>query len=222
MAGLSPQVKALLNAYIVLCTVVSISYLPPVLIERHYPAAAPVAAVFVWITDTGSRALAAAMFVVAIAMLGLLLGDAYKGLARSFSSNTSTGPIALEDGTSVPALPEPTTQATPPPTLTLTVPQKLFLLFTALSFCAQNFVLSGVVYLDRTLWHNVGTAAMHIGQGLQVLETLFGVFLVFVWLRKLCSRGAARAQQADDAPVDGGDEKAALVVEDSEKKASVV
>ncbi|KAJ7233593.1 hypothetical protein B0H12DRAFT_1143584 [Mycena haematopus] len=199
MAGLSPQVKALLNAYIILCTVVSVSYLPPVLIERHYPAAAPVAAVFVWITDTGSRALAAAMFVVAIAMLGLLLGDAYKGLARSFSSNTSTGPIALEDGTS-----------------------KLFLLFTALSFCAQNFVLSGVVSLDRTLWHNVGSTAMHIGQGLQVLETLFGVFLVFVWLRKLCSRGAARAQQADDAPVDGGDEKAALVVEDSEKKASVV
>ncbi|KAJ7233589.1 hypothetical protein B0H12DRAFT_1143573, partial [Mycena haematopus] len=41
------------------------------------------------------------MFVVAIALLYVLSTDAYKGLARVLS-HTSTGPIALEDGTAVP------------------------------------------------------------------------------------------------------------------------
>ncbi|KAJ7234034.1 hypothetical protein B0H12DRAFT_1239179 [Mycena haematopus] len=145
--------------------------------------------------------------------------DAYKGLARAFSSSTSTGPIALEDGIAVPAdaSAEPTTPPTPAPTFTLTLPSKLLLLISAVSFCAQQFVASGAVSMDRTLWENVGSAVMHVVYGLQTVEILFGVFLIFIWLTK------NRQAPAGDAPVAGvdGSEKA-VAVEEEKASASVV
>ncbi|KAF7367789.1 hypothetical protein MSAN_00843100 [Mycena sanguinolenta] len=224
---MSNQVKLCFRAYCIFCMVVAFSYLPPVLIEEYYPAAAPVAAVFVWITDTGSHALAAVMSCLALAMLGLLMKDAYKGLARALSTNP-TGPIALEDGTAVPTATGSTPNAgveTPQRTqLPLTATRKLLLLFIFSSFCTQQFFLSGVVSVNRPLLQNIGAALMFILRGFQVLQLLYPAFMIVVAItmikKRRAERAAAQAGNAQVPGVDVGDEKAVDVEEKIE--ASVV
>ncbi|KAJ6505530.1 hypothetical protein C8R45DRAFT_972979 [Mycena sanguinolenta] len=226
--AMSSQVKLYFRTYFIFCMVVAFSYLPPILIEAFYPAAAPVAAVFVWITDTGSRALAAVMFCLAIAMLGLLARDAYKGLFRALTTS-STGPIALEDGTATPAATGPTPNAEvaiPQATqLPLTAVRKFLLLFISTSFCAQQFLLNDIVFADRPLLQNIGAAVMHILRGFQVLPLLYCAFLIVIAINMMQKRRAERAAaQAGDAQVprvDVGGEKVVVVEEDS-KNASVV
>ncbi|KAF7360910.1 hypothetical protein MSAN_01120900 [Mycena sanguinolenta] len=194
MAELSNPVKAFLKVFIIFCIVVTLSNVPAVLIEKYCPTApwAPVTkAVFVWITDTGSHALAGWMFCVAIAMLGMLVTDSYKGLSRTLSASP-VGPIALEDGITVPAA-APTEEATQP---SLTLGSKLLLLFVSTSFCLQRFFMDDVISVEQPLWLNIGVALLYILRGLQILQLLFGAFLVVMsvtWLRKRRSVGRSTA-----------------------------
>ncbi|KAJ6474382.1 hypothetical protein C8R45DRAFT_1011470 [Mycena sanguinolenta] len=210
MAELSKPVKAFFRAYIILCTVITFSCVPPVLIEQYWATAswAPIAkTVCVWIQDNGSHALAGGMFCVSIAMLGVLVTDAYKALSHILSAS-STGPIALEDGVTVPAEAPPTTEAeTPLPTQpSLRLITKLLLLFGSTFIC--TLFLSDVISVQRSLWQNIGAALMYILRGLQILQLLFGAFLVvmsFIWLRE--RRSAERDPAQAVAPE--ADEKAA-------------
>ncbi|KAF7367768.1 hypothetical protein MSAN_00840900 [Mycena sanguinolenta] len=201
-------------------------YLPPILIE-YYPAAAPVAAIFVWITDTGSRALSAAMFCLAIAMVSLLVKDAYKGLFRA-PSMSPAGSIALDDGTVVPAgagsTPDAEVEILQIRTtrLPLTLARKLFLLIS--SFCAQQFFLNDIVSVERPLLQNIGAAVIYTLREFQVLQLLFGAFMVIMAVTVMKKRRPERAAtQTDDAPgsrVDVGDEN--LVVEEEHSKKALV
>ncbi|KAF8185309.1 hypothetical protein K438DRAFT_1836857, partial [Mycena galopus ATCC 62051] len=172
----------------------------------HYPEAtwaAPVAAAFRWITDTGSRGLAAVYFCAGIVILGMLVIDIYKWLTRIRVG--ATGPIALEDGTAVPAFEE-----VPPPTSQLNLVSKLVLLFTSIYFVSIQMFLAKVVSLERPLAENIGSAMMYILRGFQALQVVFPTFLLFVCLAWMKERRSAAAVQASRgaaaAPVEVEDE----------------
>ncbi|KAF8185310.1 hypothetical protein K438DRAFT_1974019 [Mycena galopus ATCC 62051] len=215
MAEMSIPTRTYIKGYCVFCTVLALSYLPPVVIERHYPEAtwgAPVAEAFRWITDTGSRGLAATHFCAAIVALGMLAIDAYKWLTRI----GATGPIALEDGTAVPAF-----EGVPPPTSQLNLASKLVLLFSSIYFVAIQIFLAKVVSLERPLAENIGSALMYILRGFQTLQFVYPTFLLFVyfaWMKERRSAAAAVAAQASRgataAPVEVEDEVSSDVKEE--------
>ncbi|KAF7360943.1 hypothetical protein MSAN_01124400 [Mycena sanguinolenta] len=198
MAGLeSKPLQTPLRGYCIFCLVLIVSHLPPVVIEQYYDDTAPLTkAVFVWITDTGSRIHTAGVFCVALAMLGMLMKDAYEGFSRA-----RTGPGALKDGATVPAAAFPTNALesaladplTSQPSFTLT--SKLQLLLVSTAFCAQQIALGDVIS-----------------------ELLLGVVLVgmgVTWLMRK-RRAADCATPGDDAP-----EKKAVVSEGNPEKAAV-
>ncbi|KAJ7233599.1 hypothetical protein B0H12DRAFT_167967 [Mycena haematopus] len=176
----------------------------PTLIDRYYPAAAPLAVALRWVADKGMAGLTAATFFLWILMFCLLVGDARKFVRRVMSARAAppTGPISLEDGTAVPAVPATTADAAPTPTAAIT---------------------TDVISLHRPLPENVGAALKYVLQGCEVLFALFLVLVVIVGVKKQWRGDAAGEAPAPtlSAPVEALVEVGVLVAEDDEKKALV-
>jgi len=151
------------------------------LIERYYPDVASVAAAFVWVMDTASLGFTAATFCMALIMLCVFVNDAHKWLTSARTRSAS--PVALEDGTAVPApAPTPTPDVEEPAHLTLT--SKLIYFTTSSYFFSRQILANDVVSSERPLLENLGSALLYILRGLEVLFAVYLVLVFVAWLKK--------------------------------------
>jgi hypothetical protein len=202
--SVSPQLKGHATAYFVGFFVVLLFFFAPVLIELYYPQAAPVAAAFVWVTDTFGRGFGALTFFMALYMLCSLSNDAYQALARLCSTPTH-GPIALENGTAEPAALHPagTHIAADAPTAAESKPtlfNKIVSLFSSTYFFTRQCMIGDIVSLKRPLLENLGSVLVYILHGLEVVFAVFLVLVFVAWLKKKSSAAAAAEGGAAEQP----------------------
>ncbi|KAJ7234051.1 hypothetical protein B0H12DRAFT_1076465 [Mycena haematopus] len=199
----------------------------PTLIDRYYPAAAPLAVALRWVADKGMAGLTAATFFLWILMFCLLVGDARKFVRRVMSARAAppTGPISLEDGTAVTAVPATTDDAAPTPTAAkdMAPAAKLLSILSSTFYLTSQAITTDVISLHRPLLENVGAALKYVLQGCEVLFALFLVLVVIVGVKKQWRGDAAGEAPAPtlSAPVEALVEVGVLVVKDDEKKALV-
>ncbi|KAF8207459.1 hypothetical protein K438DRAFT_1815008 [Mycena galopus ATCC 62051] len=185
----------------------------PALIERYYPAAAPVATVITWVGDKGALGFTAIMFTTALFLLSSLVCDTQASISRVFNRRT-TGPIALEEGVamSVPAAaPAPAANIAAEDTAAASansripknsqpsVISKLFSLLCATYFISSQFLTRDIVSLQRPSLDNVGAALLHLLRGFEVLFAIFLVLVLVAGVKKQW-RSASPAAVAAPAP----------------------
>ncbi|KAJ7870798.1 hypothetical protein B0H14DRAFT_2725370 [Mycena olivaceomarginata] len=105
MAHLTHPLRAYAKGYAIFFSIILFLFFAPLLIELYYPAAAPVAAAFVWVTDNLDRAFTAGSLIIVLTTFTLLAGDARRWFARIRARRTPAGPVALEDGVAPPPAP---------------------------------------------------------------------------------------------------------------------
>ncbi|KAJ7144185.1 hypothetical protein C8R44DRAFT_759576 [Mycena epipterygia] len=241
MAQTSIPLRTWVKFYVSFFFIALFFLLAPVLIEAYYPAAAPVAAVCVWFTETFACGFTSLTLMMAITMLSMLGSDFRGWVMRVWARRASpaTGPIALEDGIATPA-PAPTdadataeapaakAEATTPPTIT----SKLVSLTSCSSFFARNLFTADVVALDRPVLDNIGATALYILRGFEVLFAVFLglVFVAYVKQQRAAGVTAGPATEAQapvqpvqvlvDVVVEVKDEKERLKQEEAEKVAA--
>ncbi|KAJ6568909.1 hypothetical protein B0H19DRAFT_1134201 [Mycena capillaripes] len=195
--------------------------LTPVLIERHYPEAAPVAAAFVWVTDSIACGLSSLIFLLASVLFVSLIIDARKGIASLCGARPAIGPISLEEGTAEPAAPTPPTGAdavAPAPAASEPgVFRKLLSLACFISFLTSQFSRVDIVSLQRPVLENLVFVALYLLRGCEVLFAGFLV-LLFVAYLKLKSTNAETAVQTPTLPVVSAQGIAAEVADTKEEK----
>ncbi|KAJ7233605.1 hypothetical protein B0H12DRAFT_1239289 [Mycena haematopus] len=112
-------------------SIILVFFLAPYIIERYYPAAAPVAAAIVWIRDAIDHGLATMMFLLIPVLLGALAYDTHIWLTRRRTARRATpGTVALEGGTATPMLTSShATQQPTAPSLPNSSPSSHFLMW---------------------------------------------------------------------------------------------
>ncbi|KAF8207485.1 hypothetical protein K438DRAFT_1962409 [Mycena galopus ATCC 62051] len=227
MARMSVPLKSYVIGVLVGIFAAAFFIVLPALIERYYPAAAPVAAVITWVGDKGALGFTAIMFTMAICMFSSLMHDAYGLISRVFNRRT-TGPIALEEGVAVPAPAAPVTDAVTEEATTAPAPaksqpgvlSKLFSLSSAIYFMWSQIHTKDIISLQRPFLDNVSAALVHLLRGFEVLFAFFMV-LVLVAAVKIQWRSptpAAVAAPAPAPPVEVLVSTDVIVVEDEKKE----
>jgi len=196
-------------------------FLLPLLIERYYPEAAPVAAFCVWFTDTTAHAFAAFAFINALRVLYMLFRDA-RSLCTSAllrSPSPVPEPATLEDGTAMHTDREATVQ--PPlhaPGYGLT---QLPRLFASIFIFVYLWRRDDPAVLERPLLESMGAGLVYFLQGLALLLSgLVGVGLAGAmhWCLDRVSEAGGEAQIP--APAVGVliDDKVTVDVPDSKRE----
>ncbi|KAJ6568915.1 hypothetical protein B0H19DRAFT_1134213 [Mycena capillaripes] len=208
------KVYALYVIFFLLCLAV---LLAPLLIERYYPRAAPIAAAARWLTDKTWRGFTTFSFFAALYTLYSLMKDAREYLAGLWAARRRAprGPIALEEGTPALAQSPPPVPATSRESMFMDrIGPKVSTFFSSAFF----FYRADVIALDRPLRENLVALALFLLQGIPILFgaflVLFLYFLVQAWVKKRFvkersgsgsgSGGAAAAATAQtvDAPAE--------------------
>ncbi|KAJ7855490.1 hypothetical protein B0H14DRAFT_2754609 [Mycena olivaceomarginata] len=174
--------------------------LSPLLIERYYPQAAPVAAAFVRITDTILCGLDSLLFLTVLA-LGFLLIN----LARN-SRCSAAGAIALEDGTADPTVTSPPTGADEAAPVPAASESSAWSSLTSLAFftysCSLGFRFTRrtMVFSHRPMLQNIGDLVVYLLRGFAVLFIAFLLMRFGAYL-KLKFTPAETAASAHTPPV---------------------
>ncbi|KAJ7746018.1 hypothetical protein B0H16DRAFT_1557475 [Mycena metata] len=185
------------KSYLMALLVALFLFFAPVFIEAYYPEAAPVAAAFIWVTDSLGRALSAAAFFTIIVTLVLLVRDLRRWLTGATPAQTASvaTPAELEAGVAAdaseadtnPSLPN--SSSVPEPTLT----QKLVTLAVFTYFLVRQCYKDEVMSLERPALDNALAALLYIFHGLEVLFAMFLVLCLWTGLKRSRSASAAGA-----------------------------
>jgi len=186
------------KSYIIALFITLFLFFAPVFIEAYYPEAAPLAAAFVWVTDSLGRGLSAASFFTIIGTLVLLVRDIRRRLTGATPAQTSAASVAtpaeLEAGIAANASEASSSQApsfpAPPET---TLIQKLVTLTVFTYFLVRQCYRDDVMSLERPVLDNAVAALLYIFHGLEVLFALFLVLCLWTGLKRSRSSSAAGA-----------------------------
>ncbi|KAJ7870829.1 hypothetical protein B0H14DRAFT_2725502 [Mycena olivaceomarginata] len=209
MAHLTHPLRAYAKGYAIFFSIILLLFFAPLFIELYYPAAAPVAAAFVWVTDNLDRAFTAGSLIIVLTTLTMLAGDARRWFARIRARRTPAGPVALEDGVAPPPAPVPTVTSTA--TATDPAPPPLLSLGSSTFFVARALATHDLVALDRPALENIGAVLLYVLRGCEVLFAAFLGLVVWAW------EGEARETQPMQVRV----EVEVAVREDIDEKAAV-
>ncbi|KAJ7232457.1 hypothetical protein B0H12DRAFT_1239654 [Mycena haematopus] len=186
---------ALVIVFSLTSSIILVFFLAPYLIERYYPAAAPIAAAIVWLRDAIDHGLATMTFLLIPVLLGALAYDAHIWLTRRRTARRATpGTVALEGGTATPMLTSSHAAQQP----TGTVASKLLSLLSFTYFLMWHLFRTGIVSLERPFLENLGSALMYLLSGMPVVITVFWICVFVDLLHK--RRSAATAAQANTLP----------------------
>jgi hypothetical protein len=228
MAHLTHPLRAYAKGYAIFFFVLLFLLFAPLFIELYYPAAAPVAAACVWITDNLDRAFTAGSLIIVFTTLIILAGDARRWFARVRARRTPAGPVALEDGVAPPPAPAPTVTSTatatdpapPPVAVKASLSAKLLSLVSSTFFVARALATHDLVALDRPALENIGAVLLYVLRGCEVLFAAFLGLVVWAWVRK--SRDTAEEGEARETqPMQVRVEVEVAVREDIDEKSAV-
>ncbi|KAJ6449769.1 hypothetical protein C8R45DRAFT_1044403 [Mycena sanguinolenta] len=208
MARASAAANASLKAIAIVSSLTTVVFLvffiTPYLIERHYPAAAPIAAAVVWVKGAIEHMLASlASYTAFILLLSLVIHNVCGYRA------TPPGPLALEEGTAAASTPTPCAPAERVDKLCCTISKlpittKLFLSVSFIYFTTWHiFRRTEIVSSERSFFENLGSALLYLCHGLTVPQLVFWVWFVRKVVRSVRKElekrrsAAVAARQAD-------------------------
>ncbi|KAJ7746003.1 hypothetical protein B0H16DRAFT_1462596 [Mycena metata] len=151
-------------------------YLVPIVIEAYYPEAAPIAAVFIWVTDSFEKALSCTCWSTSSAISVVASGAPHRRKPAQTGAARVATPAELEAGVALNASDEassPQAGTTPPSPNSsrvseMTLTEKLVFLAFCTYILVGSWSKDDVLSLERSALDNALSTLMYIFHGLEV------------------------------------------------------